>query len=168
MSVLDSVNDFIGFSYSMVLSEVFNCILNVHCYQALIPLFLFGRIHQESSWMAVWDAALEFGRKGTNHSQALLHALTQPVYGDQRCPLENCDRYACSWQYQLRLGSFDRWGRFWIYCDVGCVVSAELSFEMKLLCILDLGCDQILEVGHCMSASAAYATKLVVGTWSPK
>ena len=43
--------------------------------------------------MAVWDAALEFGRKGTHHSQALLHALTQPVYGDQRCPLENCDRY---------------------------------------------------------------------------
>ena len=44
--------------------------------------------------MAVWDAALELGRKSTRHSQALLRALTQPVYDDRRiCPLANCDRY---------------------------------------------------------------------------
>ena len=43
--------------------------------------------------MAVWDAALEVGRKSTRHSQALLCALTQPVYDDWRCPLANCDRY---------------------------------------------------------------------------
>ena len=30
--------------------------------------------------MTVWDAAaIEFGRKGTHHSQALLRALSQPI-----------------------------------------------------------------------------------------
>ena len=36
--------------------------------------------------MAIWDAALEHGSKGTRYTQALLCALSQPVFGDRRCP----------------------------------------------------------------------------------
>ena len=36
--------------------------------------------------MAIWDAALEHGSKGTRYTQALLRALSQPVFGDRRCP----------------------------------------------------------------------------------
>ena len=39
--------------------------------------------------MAIWDTALEHGSKGTRYTQALLRALSQPVFGDCRCPLSN-------------------------------------------------------------------------------
>ena len=44
---------------------------------------------QNGSWMAIWDAALEHGSKGTRYTQALLRALSQPVFCDRRCPLSN-------------------------------------------------------------------------------
>ena len=56
----------------------------------------FNHICQNSSWMALWDSALEHGTKGTSQTLALLRAFSQPIFGDQRCPLrhlegkENC------------------------------------------------------------------------------
>ena len=39
---------------------------------------------QNGSWMAIWDAALEHGSKGTRYTQALLRAFSQPVFGDRK------------------------------------------------------------------------------------
>ena len=52
-------------------------------------LSFFSSVCQNGSWMAIWDAALEHGSKGTRYTQALLRALSQPVFGDRRCPLSN-------------------------------------------------------------------------------
>ena len=51
-------------------------------------LRFFSSVCQNGSWMAIWDAALEHGSKGTRYTQALLRALSQPVFGD-RSPLSN-------------------------------------------------------------------------------
>ena len=52
-------------------------------------LRFFSSVCQNGSWMAIWDAALEHGSKGNCYTQALLCALSQPVFGDRRCPLSN-------------------------------------------------------------------------------
>ena len=52
-------------------------------------LRFFSSVCQKGSWMAIWDAVLEHGSKGTRYTRALLRALSQPVFGDRRCPLSN-------------------------------------------------------------------------------
>ena len=51
----------------------------------------FNHICQNSSWMALWDAALKHGTKGTSQTLALLRAFSQPIFGNRRCPLQQLE-----------------------------------------------------------------------------
>ena len=45
---------------------------------------------RQSSWMKVWDYALDRGSSGTNRALAVLKLVSAPVYGDRRCMLSSC------------------------------------------------------------------------------
>ena len=45
---------------------------------------------RQSSWMKVWDYALDRGSAGTNRALAVLKLVSAPVYGDRRCMLPSC------------------------------------------------------------------------------
>ena len=45
---------------------------------------------RQSSWMKVWDYALDRGSSGTNRALAVLKLVSAPVYGDRRCMLSRC------------------------------------------------------------------------------
>ena len=56
----------------------------------------FNFICESSSWMALWDTALDHSERGTSQSLALLRGLTQPIFGDRRCPLQHVENINCT------------------------------------------------------------------------
>ena len=65
-----------------------------HCRTAALEhasLRHFNHICQNRCWMALWEAALEHGTKGTSQTLALLRAFSQPIFGDLRCPLQHLE-----------------------------------------------------------------------------
>ena len=40
----------------------------------------------QGSWLKLWGTALDYGAGGTRHAQAILRALTTPLFGDRLCP----------------------------------------------------------------------------------
>ena len=66
----------------------------VRCRSAALEhasLCYFNHICQNSSWMVLWDAALENGTKGTSQTLVLLRAFSQPIFGDWRCSLRHLE-----------------------------------------------------------------------------
>ena len=49
----------------------------------------FNHLCHSSSWMTLWDSALEHGVHGTSQTLALLWAFLQPLFSDSRCPLQD-------------------------------------------------------------------------------
>ena len=47
-------------------------------------------VARENGWMKFWDVALEHGPEGTRSSLSILKLLCMTVFGDRRCPADNC------------------------------------------------------------------------------
>ena len=44
----------------------------------------------QGSWLKLWGTALDYGAGGTHHAQAILRALTTPLFGDRLYPAPWC------------------------------------------------------------------------------